>query len=298
MKFKNRIEQNRFSITMEVDPPKGSGVKKIMAKLATLAPLIDAVNISACPVAQLRMDPLAFAILLNRHLDLDAVLHITMRDMSLLGLQSHLLGASALGYHNFLVMTGDAARHSDVKETKGVFQSNSLQLLKLMQKMNRGVTSSEKKLNKKTRFFTGATACPGAINLTHEIQRMEKKIAAGASFFQTQPLFLEKNVKVFLDYAQSIQPAILIGTMLLKSHESSIWLNSKVPGLFIPAEILERFEQKDSQEEGIQIALDFWESSRKHLSGLHLFPMNNYEAMKELLQEIQSSRPEPQPEPE
>ncbi len=295
MKFKERIENRQFSVTMEIDPPKGSGVKKIMSKIESIAPFVDAVNISACPVAQLRMDPLSFAILLNRHLDLEVILHITMRDLSLLGLQSQLLGASALGYHNFLVMTGDAARHSDIKETKGVFQSNSLQLLKLMRKMNKGLTSSEKKLNKKTRFFVGATACPGAVNLTHEVKRMQKKVAAGVAFFQTQPLFLEKNVKVFLDYAQEIQTPVLLGTMLLKSHETSIWLNSKVPGLFIPAEILERFKLNDTQDEGIQIAIDFWKSSKHHLSGLHLFPMNNYEAMKELLQEIHSSRPKPKP---
>jgi len=182
MNFRSRLEQKQFMITLEVDPPKGPGIKKIMSQLEPLIPLVDAINIAACPVAQLRMDALSFACLINRHFDIEVILHITMRDMSLLGLQSQLLGASALGYHNFLVMTGDAAKHSDIEGTKGVFQANSLTLLKLMGQMNLGLNSSNRKMNKKTRFYSGATANPSAINLPNEIKKMQRKFCINNLF--------------------------------------------------------------------------------------------------------------------
>ena len=291
MNFRHRLEQNQFTITLEVDPPKGPGIKKIMSQLEPLIPLVDAINIAACPVAQLRMDPLAFACILNRHFDIEVILHITMRDMSLLGLQSHLLGASALGYQNFLVMTGDAAKHSDIEGTKGVFQANSLALLKLMEQMNKGLNSAHKKMNKKTRFYSGATANPSAINLPNEIKKMQRKIDAGAQFFQTQPLFIRRNLEIFAQHSQEVSKPVILGTMLLKNYDSTLRLNSRVPGLFVPAPILERMKKNDTQEEALKIAYEFWSSCRELLGGIHLFPMHNYEAMLELLTDIkQGSR--------
>ena len=288
MNFRHRLEQKQFTVTLEVDPPKGPGIKKIMNRLEPLIPKVDAINIAACPVAQLRMDAIAFACLLNRHFDIEVIIHMTMRDSSLLGIQSQLLGASALGYNNFLVMTGDAAKHSDIENTKGVFQANSLSLLKLMNQLNKGVNSSGKKMNKKTRFFAGATANPSAINLSNEVKKMNRKADAGAQFFQTQPLFLRKNLEIFANYTKEVSHPVILGTMLLKSYESSIRLNSKVPGLFIPAEVLDRLKKNDNQEEALQIASEFWLSCHELLGGIHLFPMNNYDAMLELLTDIRN----------
>ena len=288
MNFRHRLEQKQFTVTLEVDPPKGPGIKTIMSRLEPLIPKVDAINIAACPVAQLRMDPIAFACLLNRHFDIEVIIHMTMRDSSLLGIQSQLLGASALGYNNFLVMTGDAAKHSDIDNTKGVFQANSLSLLKVINQLNAGVNSSGKKMNKKTRFFAGATANPSAINLSNEIKKMNRKVDAGAQFFQTQPLFLRKNLEIFANYSKEVCRPVILGTMLLKSYESSIRLNSKVPGLFVPAEVLDRLKKNDSQEEALRIASEFWMSCHELLSGIHLFPMNNYDAMLELLTDIRN----------
>ncbi|MEE2923804.1 MAG: methylenetetrahydrofolate reductase [bacterium] len=289
MNFRSKLEQKQFMITLEVDPPKGPGIKKIMSQLEPLIPLVDAINIAACPVAQLRMDALAFACLLNRHFDIEVILHITMRDMSLLGLQSQLLGASALGYQNFLVMTGDAAKHSDIEGTKGVFQANSLALLKLMKQMNLGFNSSNKKMNKKTRFYSGATANPSAINLPNEVKKMQRKIDAGAEFFQTQPLFIRRNVEIFAQHSEHLDKPVILGTMLLKNYDSTLRLNSKVPGLFVPAPVLERMKKNNNQEEALKIAYEFWSSCKDLLGGIHLFPMHNYEAMTELLTDIKNN---------
>ncbi|MBT3784769.1 5,10-methylenetetrahydrofolate reductase [bacterium] len=290
MNFHRQIEERQFTITVEIDPPKGPGFKKFLSRLEPLIPLVDALNIAHCPVAQLRMDPLAFAQVLRREFDVEVILHLTMRDLSLLGLQSYLLGASALGYHNILAMTGDSAKHSDVEGTRGVFQGNSLELIKIVRKLNAAQSSSGRRLNKKTAFLVGATCNPSAMNLTNEVKRIHKKFDAGARFFQTQPLFLKKNIEVFYEYANGLPAPVLMGSMLLKSYDSALWLNAKVPGLFVPAEVLERLKTRNTQEEAIQISLDFWHSSHQHLDGIHLFPMNNYEALGELLTEIRSIR--------
>ena len=188
-------------------------------------------------------------------------------------------------------MTGDAAKHSDISGTKGVFQANSIKLLELMsKKMNLGFNSEGKKMNRKTKFFLGATANPSAINLTNEVKKMQKKIIAGADFFQTQPLFLSKNVGVFHSYSEGeVLRPVVISTMLLKSYESSLRLNQSVPGLFVPAPILDRLKHNDTQEEALSIATDFWKAAHGALQGIHLFPMNNYEAMLELLQDVRDT---------
>lgn len=284
-----QINEKEFLLTLEVDPPKGPGVKKILSQIEPLIEHIDAINVACCPVAKLRMDPLAFAVILKQRFDIEVIIHLTMRDMSLLGLQSYLIGASALGIHNVLAMTGDTARHSDVSKTKGVFQANSLSLLNIMNKMNNRFNLDDKKLNKKSKFFAGATANPSAINLTNEVKKINKKIDAGAQFFQTQPLFLDKNLDIFLKYSEGqITKPILMGTMLLKSYESSLWLNEKVPSLFVPSEVLKSFKVEDTQENGLKLASEFCKNAMPKVDGLHLFPMNNYEALLELVQEVRS----------
>lgn len=284
-----KLNQKKFLLTLEVDPPKGPGVKKILSQIKPLIQYIDAINVACCPVAKLRMDPLAFAILLKQEFDIEVIIHLTMRDMSLLGLQSYLIGSSALGIHNILAMTGDTARHSDIPKTKGVFQANSLTLLKMMGQMNNRLNFDGKKLNKKSKFFAGATCNPSAINLTNEIKKMNKKIEAGAEFFQTQPLFLDKNLDVFLKYTNTeIHKPILMGTMLLKSYDSSLWLNESVPSLFVPSEVLTSLKKDDTQENGLKIASEFCKKAMNKVNGLHLFPLNNYEALLELVQEVKS----------
>jgi len=265
-------------------------MKHSLSEVGPLIPYLDAINVAACPVAKLRMDPVAYAVLLKREYDIETIQHITMRDMTLLGLQSYLLGASALGLDNFLVMTGDAPKHSNIPDTKGVFQGNSMLLMQVMQKMNQGEHTGNGKLNKKNRFYFGATANPTAINQPNEVKKMQKKIDHGASFFQTQPLFMKSTLDDFLMASAEVKTPILISTMLLKNYESSLNLNQTVPGLFVPSETLSRLKQNNNQEEAMRVVIDFLKLCKDRIQGLHLFPMNNYGAMRELLQEISHIR--------
>ena len=117
---------------------------------------------------------------------------------------------------------------------------------------------------------------------------MQRKIDAGAEFFQTQPLFIRRNVEI-AQHSEHLSKPVILGTMLLKNYESTLRLNSKVPGLFVPAPVLERMKKNDNQEEALKIAYEFWSSCKDLLSGIHLFPMHNYEAMSELLTDIKNS---------
>ncbi len=288
MLFREKLNQKAFTLTLEIDPPRGSGVKKILKEIEPLIPHVDALNIACCPVAKLRMDPMAFGAIVAREFGVETILHITMRDMSLLGLQSWLIGCEALNLSNFLVMTGDAPKHSNIPETKGVFQGNSMVLMKIMKKMNQGLHSGGGKLNKKSRLYFGATANPTAINLINEAKKMQKKVDAGASFFQTQPVFQMRTVREYLKVTEEVTAPSIIGTMLLKDYESSLWLNQNVPGLFVPSEILARLKKNNHQDEALQVVTDFLRDGLNELGGLHLFPMNNYGAMRELLAELKT----------
>lgn len=288
MLFREKLNQKAFTLTLEIDPPRGSGIKKILKEIEPLIPHVDALNIACCPVAKLRMDPMAFGAIVAREFGVETILHITMRDMSLLGLQSWLIGCDALNLSNFLVMTGDAPKHSNIPETKGVFQGNSMVLMKIMQKMNQGLHSGGGKLNKKSRLYFGATANPTAINLINEAKKMQKKVDAGASFFQTQPVFQMRTVREYLKVTAEVTAPSIIGTMLLKDYESSLWLNQNVPGLFVPSEILARLKKNNHQDEALQVVTDFLKDGLSELGGLHLFPMNNYGAMRELLAELKT----------
>lgn len=287
MNLKQKLENKEFVITAEINPPAGSGVKKTLEKVLALAPWLDAINISCCPTAKLRMDPLAFAILVNKETAVETILHITMRDQNLLGLQSYLFGAAALGYHYFLSMTGDAAKMSNIKNTKGVFQGNSLHLLKIMQELNTGYDSQGGKLNRKTNFFPAAVANPGAINLPAEIERMHKKVQAGARFFQTQPIFNHRDVTNFLQKSSAINVPILIAMLPLSSYQNCLKLNRDIPGLFVPGNVMERLKNSPCPEqEGGHICYELWTKIHKYLPGIHFLPHLNFAASLELIKEI------------
>jgi 5,10-methylenetetrahydrofolate reductase len=160
-----------------------------------------------------------------------------------------------------------------------------------MQDMNRGLNSQGGNLNRKTNFFPGAVANPSAINLPAEIERMKKKVQAGARFFQTQPIFNPHELSSFLKKASEVTAPMLISFMPLKSYQNCLNMNRNIPGLFVPANIMERFKNSSHpEEEGIKTGLEFWEQARELVPGIHFFPHLNFEATLELIKEIRKQK--------
>jgi len=214
MTLSQKLGKN-FVITTELGPVKGVLADESLEKARAYLPL-DGINIHDCPMGNLRINSISMAGLIQNSLDVEAVPHFTCRDRSLLGTQADLLGAHTLGIRNILVTTGDPPKHGPYP-SKAVYDYNTFDLIRLIKKMNNGLDYNEKEFGGSTDFNIACTAMPTSRNPEHEIERMAKKISAGADFFQTQVVYDSEKAVTFLKAARKLNKPILIGVMPLKS---------------------------------------------------------------------------------
>ena len=273
-------------ITAEISPPKGTDISRMLRNAALLKDIADAVNVTDNQRAVMRMSPLAACSILQGN-DLETIMHITCRDRNRLALQSELIGASALGIRNVLVMSGDHPSKGDHEGAKPVYDLDSVQLLGMIQELNRGVDLSGNKLDGKTDF------CMGAVTNTElneaGLLKLRKKIKMGASFLQTQAVF---DLKIFSEFMQQIdeirskqskQIKIIAGIIPLRSERSALFLN-KVPGIRVPDDMIKQIkEAKYPEIEGMRIAADLIKELRTMCDGVHIMPVRNHENTKKLL---------------
>lgn len=251
---------------------------------ANFRKVVDAVNVTDCPLAKLRMSPIALSHIIQEKINLEAIFHITCRDRNLLGLQAELLGASALGVRNILALTGDPPEVGDYVMATGVYDVDSIGLVRMVNKLNNGYEYGGNELKDKTDFFIGIAVNPTAQDLTKEIKRFEEKALAGANFIQTQPIYDIGLLERFLKLTAHINIPKIIGIMPLKSFKMVEYLNKNLPGIFVPSEVKERMRGKDA-EEGIKIAQEIIDEIRKfkEVAGIHIFPLRDMELACRLL---------------
>ncbi len=272
--LKEKLEEKKFVITVEVDPPKGADPWGTYEKIHPLAKVVDAVNIADCPMARMKMSPIALAHLVQNTMGLETIFHLTCRDRNILGLQSELLGAYAMGVKNILAVTGDGPKKGDHPNAKGVFELNSMGLIEVAHKLNAGFDYEGNPLADQTDFFIGAVLNPTAPNMDVEFKRIEKKIDSGAHFFQTQPVFDIKQLEDFMSQASHIKVPIIYGLMPLKSLKLANYLNKNVNGIHVPERLLQRLEEK-GRDAGIEIAKELYEAMKEMVHGVHIFPMGD-----------------------
>jgi len=286
MNLKEKLAANKFVVTVELDPPKTLNLDKILAEVnsANFRKVVDAVNVTDCPLAKLRMSPIALSHIIQEKINLEAIFHITCRDRNLLGLQAELLGASALGVKNILALTGDPPEVGDYVMATGVYDVDSIGLVRMVNKLNNGYEYGGNELKDKTDFFIGIAVNPTAQDLTKEIKRFEEKALAGANFTQTQPIYDIGLLERFLKLTAHINIPKIIGIMPLKSFKMVEYLNKNLPGIFVPSEVKERMRGKDA-EEGIKIAQEIIDETRKfkEVAGIHIFPLRDMELTCRLL---------------
>jgi len=286
MNLKEKLAANKFVVTVELDPPKTLNLDKILAEVnsANFRKVVDAVNVTDCPLAKLRMSPIALSHIIQEKINLEAIFHITCRDRNLLGLQAELLGASALGVKNILALTGDPPEVGDYVMATGVYDVDSIGLVRMVNKLNNGYEYGGNELKDKTDFFIGIAVNPTAQDLTKEIKRFEEKALAGANFIQTQPIYDIGLLERFLKLTAHINIPKIIGIMPLKSFKMVEYLNKNLPGIFVPSEVKERMRGKDA-EEGIKIAQEIIDETRKfkEVAGIHIFPLRDMELTCRLL---------------
>ena len=286
MNLREKLAANKFVVTVELDPPKTLNIDKILTEVnsANFRKVVDAVNVTDCPLAKLRMSPIALSHIIQEKINLEAIFHITCRDRNLLGLQAELLGASALGVRNILALTGDPPEMGDYTMATGVFDVDSIGLVRMVNKLNNGYEYGGNELKDKTDFFIGIAVNPTAQDLIKEIKRFEEKVSAGANFIQTQPIYDIGLLERFLKLTAHINIPKIIGIMPLKSFKMVEYLNKNLPGIFVPSEVKERMRGKDV-EEGVKISREFISKIRKfkEVAGIHIFPLRDMDLVCRLL---------------
>ncbi len=270
-----------FVVTTELGPVKGVQTGDSLKKAADYLPL-DGINIHDCPMGNLRINTVAMGRLIQDELGVAAIPHFTCRDRSLLGTQADLLGAHALGIRNILVTTGDPPKHGPYP-SKAVYDYNTLELIRLIKKMNDGFDFNGKEFGGNTDFRIAATAMPTARDLDREILRMEKKIKAGADFFQTQVVYDGEKTLNFLEAAAKLGKPVLVGLMPLKSVKMARFMNKNVEGIDVPENVISRMEEGAS---GIDIILDLIKEIRALADGIHIMAMGDVAGTNRIIESV------------
>jgi 5,10-methylenetetrahydrofolate reductase len=268
------LSEGQFVITTEIGPPKGSDASKIRDKATLLEGFADAFNITDNQTAVVRMSSLAGSLILLQ-MDMEPIMQMTCRDRNRIGLQSDVLGASALGIRNILCLTGDHQSFGNHPAAKGVFDIDSIQLLQIIKNMrDAGIfQSGDPLLGKRPCVFLGAAANPYADPFEIQVDRVRKKIDAGAEFIQTQSVY---NIEKFSQWMDDVRSQgldkkvhILAGVTPLKSVKMAERMKFHVPGTDVPDMVYEQIKNSsDPAKEGYQIALQTVREL-KDLQGIH-----------------------------
>lgn len=268
------LSEKHFAVTAEIGPPKGSDENIIIHKGEILKGHADAYNITDNQTAVVRMSSIAGSTLLLK-IGMEPILQMTCRDRNRIALQSDILGASAVGIRNILLLTGDHQSMGNHPQAMGVYDIDSIQLIQIARNMHdKGIfQNGEEILRGKPEIFIGAAANPFATPLEARIIRLEKKIEAGVDFIQTQSVFNLNRFQEWIDTIRSIgldkKVYILASVTPLKSIKMMQRMRFHVPGVDIPEEIAERIEYaRDPKEEGYNIAVEILEELKK-INGIH-----------------------------
>ncbi len=282
-KLADKLARNERVITAEIAPPKGPGIKKLLEHAALIGPKVDAINITDCQRALVKMSSLAACKVL-----LDAghepVFQLTCRDRNSIALQSDLMGAGALGIPNILCLTGDPVKVGDNAQAKSVFEVESVRQLEIVAKLQGGTDWNGAKMNKKTKFLVGAVVNPSNQGQGGQLARMEKKIAAGATFFQTQANYDIEDFRSFISEAKKrFETKILAGILLLHSAEVARYIHENIPGIRIPDEVLAGFEKTvDAEQYGVDFAVKTMRALEDVADGFHLMTIRTEELLPKI----------------
>src|SRR5947209_1464028 len=281
--WSRKITNGEFVTSVEVLPPKGCDPMKTLDSIRLLKDSgVDGVNIPDGPRAQTRMGAQATAVLVEREIGIEAVLHYCCRDRNLLGMMSDILGAAALGIRNLLLITGDPPKMGPYPDATAVFDIDSIGLTNMVNKLNHGLDLGNNPIGKPTAFSIGVGVNPGALNLEEEIRRFEWKVEAGAEYAITQPVFDTEQLRHFLEKIAHVKIPIVAGIWPLISYRNAEFLHNEVPGVVVTPSIMERMRaasekgKEAGREEGLQIARELLLEVRGAIQGVQVSaPFNN-----------------------
>jgi homocysteine S-methyltransferase len=275
-----RSLRRKFVVSVELDPPRGAEAGVLIERAQFCKENeVDAINVADGPRASARMSAQALCVLLQEKVGIDTILHYTCRDRNLLGIQSDLLGAHALGLRNVLAITGDPPKLGDYPDATAVYDVDSIGLIRIMDNLNHGADLAGNLMGPALAIHVGCGADPSKPDSDKEIRRLEEKVKAGAEYIMTQPVYDPRTLERFLALIRHLDVPLLVGILPLYSHKNAEFLHNEVPGMSIPDDIRERMRVAGSGEraqlEGVRIAQEATLAARELAQGVYIMPPFN-----------------------
>lgn len=286
--FEEKLHSGGFLVTTEIGPPKGVDVSETIHNLDLLKDKVDAINVTDHQSSVMRFPSLGGCLLVKERGG-EPILQMTCRDRNRLALQADLLLAYSRGIVNVLCLTGDSIDVGDHKEAKPVFDSDSVQLLKMIRTLESGKDMGGNDLKGTPKFCIGASVHPEADFIEPQLIKFEKKVAAGAQFFQTQGIFDIASLRRFMQYASQFNVKILAGIIVLASARMAKYMNDNVPGIIVSQPIIDELagaEKGKGLQKGIEIAARLIRTIKEeNLShGVHIMAVGNEKVVPDILE--------------
>ena len=286
--FRDALRSDRFVVTSEIGPPKGTNLEKVKHHIDLLKDKVDALNVTDHQSSVMRFPSIGGALLVKEQGG-EPILQMTCRDRNRLALQAELLFAYSRGIRNVLCLTGDSVVVGDHKEAKGVFDLDSSQLLAAVRTMEKGKDLGGNDLDGPVEFCAGAIVTPEANPIEPQLIKFEKKLEAGAEFIQTQAVYDLDNFAKFMEYARPFGIKVLAGVILLTSWRMAEFMNKNVPGVFVPAPLVEEMKSAPkggALQKGVEIAGRMIRTIKENeiCDGVHIMAIGKEEVVPDILE--------------
>ncbi|KRF32024.1 bifunctional homocysteine S-methyltransferase/methylenetetrahydrofolate reductase [Paenibacillus sp. Soil787] len=281
------IVKQRKTVIVELDPPRDLDIEKFMQGSKALQDAhVDAITMADNSLAVTRMSNLALGYLVQERLSTRPLIHIACRDRNMIGTQSHLMGLHALGIDHVLAVTGDPAKFGDLPGSSSVYDLTSFEIIRMIKQLNEGIAFSGKPLKQKANFVVGAAFNPNVKHLDKAVQRLERKIEAGADYIMTQPVYDAKLIEQIYEATKHLNIPIFIGIAPLASGGNAEYLHNEVPGIRLSDEVRERMnglKGEAGRAMGVEIAKELLDAAMPFFNGIYLMtPFLAYEMCVDL----------------
>ncbi len=286
-RFKEALDSGKFVVTSEIGPPKGTNIEKMYHHIDLLKDKVVAMNVTDHQSSVMRFPSIGGCLAIKERGG-EPILQMTCRDRNRLALQAELLFAYTRGIGNVLCLTGDAVPVGDNKEAKGVFDLDSVQLLRTIRQLESGKDLGGNDLDGAVEFCAGAIVTPEANPIEPQMLKFEKKVEAGAEFFQTQAIYDLDNFAKFMKYARQFPVKILAGIVLLTSARMAKYMTENVPGIFVPQNLTDELTAAPKGEalnKGIEIAGRMIAALKKDsiCDGVHVMAIGREELVPDIM---------------
>lgn len=292
--FEEKLNSDEFLVTTEIGPPKGTDISEMLHDIDLLKDMVDGINVTDHQSSVMRFPSIGGCLLVKEHGG-EPILQMTCRDRNRLALQAELLLAYSRGITNVLSLTGDSVDVGDHKEAKPVFDLDSVQLLRMIRTMESGMDMAGNELKGTPSFCIGSSVHPEADFIEPQLLKFDKKVAAGAQFFQTQGIFDLASLSRFMQYASQFDVKVLAGIIVMASARMAKYMNENVPGIIVDQSIIDELstaEKGKGLQKGIEIAARFIRTIKeeKLCHGVHIMAVGNERVVPDIIEAAELTR--------